>query len=50
VPDPKRLKRVIAWISEDQHRLLRSKLALRGETVADWIRKKIKELLDEDID
>lgn len=43
---PKRLKRFVIYVPEDQHRLLRSKLALKGKTVADWFRQKTQEEID----
>jgi hypothetical protein len=33
------------YISEQQHRLLKSKVALEGITVAEWFRRKVDEYL-----
>lgn len=43
---PERLKRIVAWVSEEEHRKLKAKLALKGRTVADWLRSKIKQEID----
>lgn len=44
--EPKQLKRFVVYVPEAQHRLLRSKLALKGITVADWFREKAQEEID----
>lgn len=43
---PKRIKRFVIYVPDEQHRQLRAKLALKGTTVADWFRKKAQEEID----
>lgn len=43
-----KLKRFVIYISEDKHRLLRAKLALKGQTVADWFREKAQEEINKE--
>lgn len=40
---PKRLKRVVGYVSEDEHRRLRMKLLGKGKLMSDWVREKVQE-------
>jgi hypothetical protein len=40
-------KRVVVYIPEEDYKNLRSKLILLGKTVSGWIRKIIKDFLDD---
>jgi hypothetical protein len=46
-PNPVPQKRVTVYIPEKEHKLLRSKLALIGQTVSGWVRENIKKFLRE---
>lgn len=39
-------KRVVVYVSEEQHRQLRSKLALEGGSVSSWVRDQIEKFLE----
>lgn len=41
----KNQKRVVIYMDESDHKRLRSKLILLGETVSGWLRKVIKKFL-----
>lgn len=45
---PEDVKRIAVYISEAKHRQLTAKLALKGLKVADWIRNKVDEELEND--
>lgn len=42
----KNLKRFVIYVSDEEHRLLRSALALKGITVSDWFRKHMSKEID----
>ena len=39
-------KRINVEVDADVHRKAKSKLAILGKTIAEWIREKLKELVD----
>ncbi len=39
--------RLVVYLPEDDYRKLRAKLAMIGQTVSGWLRKTIKEFLDD---
>lgn len=41
-------KRVVVYIPDQDHRQLRSKLALKGLSVSEWVRTAVKEYLDKE--
>lgn len=38
-----KMKRVVFYVEEDTHRMLKAILALYGESMSEWLRKTIKE-------
>lgn len=44
----KNLKRVVVYMPEGQHRRLKSKLALLGMSVSEWVRREIMRFIGED--
>lgn len=44
---PQRLKRVVVYMPEGQHRQLKAKLAHKGLDVSKWFRQMVDKLLSE---
>lgn len=45
---PKNLKRVVVYLPDDQHRRLKSRLALLGISVSEWARREIMKFIGEE--
>jgi len=45
---PQPSKRVVVYMPETQHRLLKSKLARLGLTVSEWLRKEVDQFLEDE--
>lgn len=41
-------KRVVVYIDEEQHRKLKAKLALLGESLSGWFRKVVRDFLKDE--
>lgn len=39
-------KRVVIYMNEDEHKKVKSKLALMGLSVSEWFRRLVKEFVD----
>jgi hypothetical protein len=42
-----RFKRVVLYVNPEKYRKLKSILALKGETLSNWLRKKIEKEVDD---